>query len=87
MKNSTPLAAGRKFDVICLGRLAMDLYAQQVGAQLEDVTSFAKYLGGSAANTAFGCARLGLKPAMLSRVGDEHNGRFCCSNCCAKAAT
>ena len=37
---------------------------------------FAKYLGGSPANTAVGVARLGLKPAMLTRVGDEHNGRF-----------
>ena len=35
-----------------------------------------KYLGGSPANTAVGAARLGLKPAMLTRVGDEHNGRF-----------
>ena len=38
--------------------------------------SFAKYLGGSPANTAVGASRLGLRCAMLSRVGDEHNGRF-----------
>jgi 5-dehydro-2-deoxygluconokinase len=62
--------------VICLGRLAGDLYAQQVGARLEDVSSFAKYLGGSSANIAFGAARLGLKSAMLSRVGNDHMGRF-----------
>ncbi len=54
----------------------MDLYAQQIGARLEDVSSFAKYLGGSSANCAFGCARLGMKPAMLARVGDDHPGRF-----------
>jgi 5-dehydro-2-deoxygluconokinase len=69
-------AAGRSRDIICLGRLAVDLYAQQVGARLEDVTSFAKYLGGSSANIAFGCARLGLASAMLARVGDDHMGRF-----------
>jgi 5-dehydro-2-deoxygluconokinase len=62
--------------VACLGRLAVDLYAQQIGARLEDVTSFAKYLGGSSANVAFGTARLGLRSAMLSRVGDDHMGRF-----------
>ncbi|MGB3423361.1 MAG: 5-dehydro-2-deoxygluconokinase [Castellaniella sp.] len=67
---------GRKFDLICLGRLAVDLYAQQIGARLEDVASFSKYLGGSSANIAFGGARLGLKTAMLSRVGDEQMGRF-----------
>jgi 5-dehydro-2-deoxygluconokinase len=66
----------RAFDVICMGRAAVDLYGEQVGGRLEDMLSFAKYLGGSPANTAVGCARLGLKAAMLTRVGDEHNGRF-----------
>lgn len=75
MTNSR-FAPGRARDIICLGRLAVDLYAQQIGARLEDVTSFAKYLGGSSANIAFGCARLGLASAMLSRVGNDHMGRF-----------
>ena len=69
-------APDRTLDIICIGRLAVDLYAQQIGAPLADVTSFAKYLGGSSANIAFGCARLGLKSAMLARVGDEQNGQF-----------
>ena len=76
MRNATTFAAGRDFDVLCLGRFAVDFYAQQIGARLEDVTSFAKYLGGSSANTAFGCARLGLRAGMISRVGDDHLGRF-----------
>ena len=70
------IPAGRRHDLACLGRLAVDLYAQQVGAPLEDVSSFAKYLGGSSANIAFGVARLGLRAAMVSRVGDEQMGRF-----------
>ncbi len=75
---AAPLAIvpGRRFDIACLGRLAVDLYAQQLGARLEDVSSFAKYLGGSSANIAFGAARLGLRAAMVSRVGDEQMGRF-----------
>src|SRR6185369_13838100 len=44
--------------------------------RLEDMASFAKYVGGCPANISVGAARLGLKPAMLTRVGDEHNGRF-----------
>ena len=72
----TPTAASRDFDVACLGRLAVDLYAQQIGAPLEDASSFARYLGGSSANIAFGSARLGLRSAMISRVGDDHMGRF-----------
>lgn len=67
---------GRRIDLACLGRLAVDLYAQQVGSRLEDVSSFAKYLGGSSANICFGAARLGMRAAMISRVGDEQMGRF-----------
>ena len=58
----------RPFDVACLGRLAVDLYAEQFGCSLEEATSFAKYLGGSSGNMAFGTARLGLRSAMISRV-------------------
>ncbi|WP_296181380.1 bifunctional 5-dehydro-2-deoxygluconokinase/5-dehydro-2-deoxyphosphogluconate aldolase [Pseudomonas sp. UBA1879] len=72
----TRFASGRTLDVVCLGRMGVDLYAQQIGARLEDVSSFAKYLGGSSANIAFGTARLGVKSAMVTRVGDDHMGRF-----------
>jgi 5-dehydro-2-deoxygluconokinase len=68
--------AGRPVDLICLGRAAVDLYAEQLGARLEDVASFAKYIGGCAANIAVGTARQGLKSSMLVRVGDDHMGRF-----------
>ena len=66
----------KTLDVICLGRAAVDLYGHQIGSRLEDMGSFAKYVGGSSANIAYGCSRLGLKSAMLTRVGDEHMGRF-----------
>lgn len=63
-------------DVICLGRIAVDLYGQQIGARLEDESTFAKYLGGSSGNVAYGTAIQGLRSGMLARVGDEHMGRF-----------
>jgi 5-dehydro-2-deoxygluconokinase len=66
----------RSRDLICMGRAAVDLYGEQIGARLEDVQTFAKYLGGSPTNTAVGAARLGLEVGLISRVGDEHNGRF-----------
>jgi sugar/nucleoside kinase (ribokinase family) len=65
-----------RFDLACIGRAAVDLYGEQVGCGLEEVSSFARYLGGSPANTAVGAARLGLTVAMISRVGDEQNGQF-----------
>jgi 5-dehydro-2-deoxygluconokinase len=76
MQNTTRFASPRRLDAIFLGRIAGDLYAQQLGARLEDVTSFARYFGGSSGNQAFGTARLGLNSAMLGRVGDDHMGRF-----------
>ena len=63
-------------DLVCIGRTSVDLYAEQDGARLEDVQSFRKYVGGSATNIAVGTARLGVRSAMLTRVGDEHMGRF-----------
>ena len=66
----------KSLDLVCFGRSSVDLYGQQVGGRLEDMGSFAKYVGGSPANTAIGTARLGLKSAMITRVGDEHMGRF-----------
>lgn len=66
----------KKLDLICMGRVAVDLYGQQLGARLEDETSFAKYIGGSSGNVAYGTARQGLKSSMLARVGNEHMGRF-----------
>lgn len=68
--------ANKRFDLVAIGRAAVDLYGEQLGSPLEDVASFAKSLGGCAANIAVGCARLGLQVAMITRVGDEHMGRF-----------
>ncbi|HBT4924955.1 bifunctional 5-dehydro-2-deoxygluconokinase/5-dehydro-2-deoxyphosphogluconate aldolase [Klebsiella pneumoniae] len=66
----------KALDVICIGRIAVDLYGQQIGARLEDTGTFAKYLGGSSGNVAYGTAIQGLRSGMLARVGDEHMGRF-----------
>lgn len=63
-------------DLICMGRAAVDLYSEQLGASLENTSSFSKYVGGCPANIAIGSSRLGLKTAMLSRVGNEAMGRF-----------
>lgn len=66
----------RPIDVICMGRVAVDLYAEQIGVPLEAVQSFQKYLGGCAGNIAVGTARLGLRSAMFSCVGTDAMGRF-----------
>ena len=66
----------KTLDLITIGRSSVDLYGTQVGGRLEDMGSFQKYIGGSPTNMAAGTARLGLRSALITRVGDEHMGRF-----------
>jgi 5-dehydro-2-deoxygluconokinase len=66
----------KTLDLITIGRSSVDLYGAQVGGRLEDMGSFQKYIGGSPTNIAAGTARLGLRSALITRVGDEHMGRF-----------
>lgn len=66
----------KKLDLITIGRSSVDLYGAQVGGHLEDMRSFDKYIGGSPTNIACGTARLGMKSAVITGVGDEHMGRF-----------
>ena len=66
----------KTLDVITIGRSSVDLYGAQVGGRLEDMGSFQKYIGGSPTNMACGTARLGMRSALITRVGDEHMGRF-----------
>jgi 5-dehydro-2-deoxygluconokinase len=66
----------KSLDLVAIGRSSVDLYGEQVGGRLEDMTSFAKYVGGSPTNTAVGLARLGLRAALVTRVGADHMGRF-----------
>jgi 5-dehydro-2-deoxygluconokinase len=69
-------ATDNTIDLIAVGRSSVDLYGEQIGGRLEDMGSFAKYVGGSPANTAIAAARLGLRSALLTRVGADHMGRF-----------
>lgn len=64
------------FDVITMGRVSVDVYPEQIGVGLEDVTSFAKFLGGSSTNVAVAASRLGHRAATITRTGDDPFGRF-----------
>jgi 5-dehydro-2-deoxygluconokinase len=71
-----PSGMSTSLDLVAIGRVSVDLYGQQIGAALEEVTSFARAVGGCPANVAIGVARLGLRAALITRVGDEPMGRF-----------
>jgi len=66
----------RSFEVLALGRVGVDLYPLQSGVGLEDVTTFGKFLGGSAGNVAVAAARYGHSSALISRVGADPFGAF-----------
>ena len=66
----------KNIDLIAVGRSSVDLYGEQIGGRLEDMGSFAKYIGGSPTNTAVAAVRLGLKVGLVTRVGADHMGRF-----------
>ncbi|MCW2521117.1 MAG: sugar kinase, ribokinase [Mycobacterium sp.] len=70
------MSTSQPFDVLAVGRSGVDIYPLQIGVGLEDVTSFGKFLGGSAANVAVAAARLGNRTALISGVGDDPFGRF-----------
>lgn len=64
------------FDVITIGRVGIDIYPLQIGVGLADVTSFGKFLGGSATNVAVAAARHGLNTAVITRTGADPFGDF-----------
>jgi 5-dehydro-2-deoxygluconokinase len=75
------MAIDPRLDVITIGRSSVDLYGAQVGGRLEDMATFSKAVGGCPTNIAIGTARLGLKSGLITRVGDEHMGRFIREQC------
>lgn len=64
------------YDVLTMGRVGVDIYPLQAGVSLAEVTTFGKFLGGSATNVAVAAARHGRKSAVITRTGDDPFGRF-----------
>jgi 5-dehydro-2-deoxygluconokinase len=64
------------YDVLTMGRVGVDLYPLQAGLSLADVSTFGKFLGGSATNVAVAAARHGRRTAVITRTGDDPFGRF-----------
>lgn len=70
------MTTNHPYDVLAIGRSGVDVYSLQVGVGLEEVETFGKFLGGSAANVAVAAARLGSRSALISGVGDDPFGRY-----------
>jgi 5-dehydro-2-deoxygluconokinase len=59
-----------------MGRIGVDVYPQQIGVSLREVSSFGKFLGGSSTNVAVASARYGRRVATISRTGADPFGEF-----------
>jgi 5-dehydro-2-deoxygluconokinase len=63
-------------DAAVLGRVGIDLYPNELETPLSEVRTYTRFVGGFAGNVATGLARLGLRPAIVSRVGAEGHGDY-----------
>ena len=68
--------AGRRYDLLTMGRVSVDLYPNDIGVRLPEVSTFAKFLGGSATNVAVAAARYGRHTAVITRTGADPFGDY-----------
>jgi len=66
----------RRLDFTAIGRLCIDLNANEIHRPMEQTMTFTKYVGGSPANIAIGMSRLGNKTAFIGKIADDQMGRF-----------
>jgi 5-dehydro-2-deoxygluconokinase len=65
-----------QLDLVLVGRAGVDLYSLDYGHTIKESKKFAKYVGGTAANVAVGASRLGLRTALVTRVGNDDLGDY-----------
>jgi len=63
-------------ELLTIGRISVDLYAEQLGVPLRHVRTFRKSIGGTATNVAVAAARLGRNAAVFTKVGDDPFGDY-----------
>ncbi|WP_043847118.1 5-dehydro-2-deoxygluconokinase [Crystallibacter crystallopoietes] len=63
-------------DLLTMGRISVDIYPNDIGVRLADVTTFGKYLGGSPSNVAVAAARHGRRCAVITRTGEDPFGEY-----------
>lgn len=66
----------RKYDLLTIGRSSIDLYSANVGSPFTEISAFNAFVGGCPTNIAVGAARLGLKTALLTGIGNDQVGNF-----------
>ncbi|TXK80337.1 5-dehydro-2-deoxygluconokinase [Paenibacillus sp. N3.4] len=68
--------ADKPVDFTAIGRLCIDLNANEINRPMEETSTFTKYVGGSPANIAIGMSRLGMKTSFIGKIANDQMGRF-----------
>jgi 5-dehydro-2-deoxygluconokinase len=63
-------------EAVVMGRVGIDLYPNEIETPLREVRTYTRFVGGFAGNVATGLARLGVRTAIVSRVGADGHGDF-----------
>jgi 5-dehydro-2-deoxygluconokinase len=63
-------------EAVVVGRVGVDLYPNQLRTPLREIRTYTRFVGGFAGNVSTGLARLGVRTAIVSRVGDDGHGEF-----------
>jgi 5-dehydro-2-deoxygluconokinase len=63
-------------ELLTIGRVSVDLYAEQLGVSMTEVSTLRKSVGGTSTNVAVAAARLGHRAAAVTKVGDDQFGRY-----------
>jgi 5-dehydro-2-deoxygluconokinase len=66
----------RELDVLTVGRVGVDLYAEEPRASFVEARRFQKSVGGSPTNVAVAASRLGRRAAVFTKVGDDALGAY-----------
>ncbi|WP_105617348.1 carbohydrate kinase family protein [Vallitalea okinawensis] len=64
-----------KYDLVTIGEILVDLISDEYGENFESNT-YSKYFGGSVANIAMNCRKLGIKSNVISSIGRDGLGEF-----------
>src|SRR5256885_13477638 len=64
-------ARGGGPEVVVMGRLSADIYPAQIRTPLREQRNYVRYVGGFAGNVCTGLARLQVRTAIVSKVGND----------------
>jgi len=71
LKNSN-----KNIDILCVGEVLVDFIGHQNNVLINETRDYHRYLGGSPANVAMNCKRLGLSSTLVSSVGNDGFGEY-----------